>query len=87
MTDLQKGLVAAALLASALYLAGVFTAGLALRVDLAWKLALISMGVSFISYLSAYWCGAIPRLGPVSLGCAAASNVAGVFAGLVLLAA
>ncbi len=87
MTDLQKGLIAAALLASTMYLAGVFVAGLVLRVDLAWKLSLISMGVSFISYLSAYWSGAIPRLGPVSLGCAAVSNAAGVGAGLVLLAA
>lgn len=54
MTDLQKLLVVACLLNAAMYLTAVFVAGLVTNNPLAWKLAIISMGLASLSYIAQY---------------------------------
>jgi hypothetical protein len=85
MTDLQKLLVVAALFNSALYLTGVFVAGLLMHSPVAWKLALASSGLCFLCYALQYVSGLYAWAGTAAGTAAAASIVAGVIAGLALL--
>lgn len=85
MTDLQKFLFAAILLNSALYLSGVFAAGILLANPFAWKLALIAAGMCYVTYVAQYFSGVrhlYARVGEITTWL---SIVAGVLAGLALL--
>lgn len=75
-----KLLVIAALLNSALFLAGIFVAGLVLHNPLAWKLALVSAGLCFLCYVTQY-------LGHENVAATLASTsiVAGAVGGVALL--
>lgn len=75
-------LLAGLYLNSALYLAGCFVAGLATGNDVAWKLALVAMGLAYVGYYVqvAYPGARVPALFAVS-----ASIIAGVASGLALL--
>lgn len=50
MTADQRFLAIGIYINSALYLSGVFVAGLIVRNQLAWKLALVTAGLSYLSY-------------------------------------
>lgn len=69
------------LLNSALYLAGVFVAGLVMGNPYAWKFSLCSAGITYLSYLAGL--NAIPRWIVMLLVCS--SIAAGTVAGLALL--
>lgn len=81
-TRRQTIVAVAMILASALYLSGVFTAGLMLGNRTAWLLALATMG---ICYLTALVQLAAPNARTVALALTAWSILLGFIAGLVLL--
>lgn len=85
LSDLQKFLMFAALLSSALYLTGVFVAGLATSNGLAWKLALVSEGMCFIAYVCQYLWALHPIYAAVASTAVACSVFAGAAAGMALL--
>ncbi len=85
LTDLQKCLIFAALLNSALYLTGCFVAGMVAGNAVAWKLALATTGLCFLSYMGQYFSGLGLVWRILSKLAALGSIVAGVAAGVALL--
>lgn len=81
MTETQRMLAVGLYINAALYLAGVYAAGMLEHVPHAWQLALVSAGVAYLSY-SAQLAG-VHRV--VCAGLVAISAAAGLVAGIVLL--
>ena len=77
----QRLLVVGLYINSALYLAGVYCAGLINHNPWAWKGALAASGVSYLAYLSQI--SVAPR--PVQIVCVIASILLGAGAGISLL--
>jgi len=87
MNENQRFLLLGCYINSVLYLVGCFVAGLFLHSS-AWKWALASAGVAFLSYMIQAWSDALPGREDVALvGVVSSltSNVLGLVAGLLLL--
>lgn len=85
MTDLQKLLVVAILLNAALYLTGVFVAGLVTNNALAWKLAIVSAGFATLCYVAQYHQFSASYYQKAMGTLTAGSIVVAVIAGIALL--
>lgn len=81
MTDMQKILAYGLFINSALYLVGVFVAGMRFHNDFAWKMALASAGFTYVGYMVQFL--ELPRA--VSGTAVTFSVVLGLAAGLALL--
>lgn len=85
LTDLQKVLANGVLLNSALYLIMCFVAGILTGNPMAWKLAVASVGLCYVSYMGQYFSGLdelYARIGQTAVAC---SIVSGVCSGIALL--
>lgn len=81
MTADQRFLAIGVYINSALYLAGVFTAGVLFAHPWAWKLALMAAGFAYLTYLAQLMDAAAPVQG----GLFGLSALAGFAAGVILL--
>lgn len=82
MTEDQRILVCGLFLNSALYFTLVFVAGLVMRNDYAWKLAIAGVGFTFLCYLFQV---VAPEQRGIAGTAVASSIVVGILAGLALL--